>query len=45
VCVPTADPLTCSDDELRDIMSDLTIMGGRVTHDAGVLASTGGGVS
>lgn len=45
VCVPTADPLTCSDDELRDIMSDLTIMGGRVTHDSGVFASTGGGVS
>ncbi|WP_349899235.1 amidohydrolase [Parafrigoribacterium soli] len=29
--VPTLDPLTCSDDELADIRSELTIMGGRVT--------------
>ncbi len=45
VCVPTADPLTCPEGELREIMSDLTIMGGRVTHDSGVLASATGGVS
>lgn len=37
LCVPSADPLTCRDDELRDILSDLTIMDGRVTSDAGVL--------
>ncbi len=37
LCMPTSDPLSCGDDQLRDILSDLTIMGGRVTHDAGVL--------
>lgn len=34
LCVPSADPYACSDDELRAITSDLTIMHGRVTHDA-----------
>lgn len=37
LCVPDRDPLTCSDDELRGIRSDLTIMNGRVTWDAGLL--------
>ena len=38
LCVPTLDPFACSDDELRDIMSDLTVMGGRITHDSGTFA-------
>lgn len=37
VCVPTLDPFTCAEEELRDIRSDLTVMGGRVTHDTGAL--------
>jgi predicted amidohydrolase YtcJ len=37
VCVPTLDPLTCADDELAGIRSDLTLLGGRVTHDTGAL--------
>src|SRR5690606_13205367 len=37
-CVPTLDPFACSDDELRDILSDLTVMNGRITHDSGILA-------
>ena len=32
LCVPTRDPLTCSDEELRDLRSDLTVLGGRITH-------------
>lgn len=32
LCVPSVDPFTCADDELRTIRSDLTVMGGRVTH-------------
>lgn len=36
-CVPSIDPLECSDDELRDILSDLTIMGGQITHHTGAL--------
>ena len=38
LCVPTADPFACDDDELRSILSDLTVMGGRVTHDSGAIA-------
>ena len=38
LCVPSDDPLTCPDDALRDIMSDLTVMAGRITHDSGALA-------
>ena len=34
LCVPSIDPFQCSDDELREIMSDLTIMGGRITHES-----------
>lgn len=30
--VPTADPFTCGEDELRELRSDLTVMGGVVTH-------------
>ena len=41
LCVPTADPLECGDDELRGILSDLTVMAGRITHDSGALARTG----
>ncbi len=37
LCVPDTDPFTCADDELRGILSDLTILDGRVTSDAGVL--------
>jgi len=40
LCVPTIDPFDCADDELRDILSDLTVLGGRVTHDSGVLTGT-----
>jgi predicted amidohydrolase YtcJ len=43
LCVPTVDPLECADDELRDIMSDLTVMGGRITHDAGALERVAAG--
>lgn len=38
LCVPTLDPFACSDDELRDIRSDLTVLGGRITHDSGAVA-------
>jgi predicted amidohydrolase YtcJ len=38
LCVPTLDPFGCSDGELRDILSDLTVMGGRITHDSGAFA-------
>ena len=36
LCVPTDDPFDCADDALRDILSDLTVMNGRVTHESGV---------
>lgn len=39
LCVPSADPFSCADDELRDILSDLTVMGGRITHQSTALAS------
>lgn len=39
--VPTLDPFACGDDELADIRSDLTIMGGRITHAAGDFALAG----
>jgi predicted amidohydrolase YtcJ len=32
LCVPTADPFECAEDDLCDLRSDLTIVGGRVTH-------------
>lgn len=32
LCVPSIDPYSCTDDELRHIVSDLTILAGRVTH-------------
>jgi Predicted metal-dependent hydrolase with the TIM-barrel fold len=38
LCVTSADPLDCSDDELRDIRSVLTVMDGRITHRAPELA-------
>lgn len=31
LCVPSRDPFECSDEELLHVMSDLTVMGGRVT--------------
>jgi predicted amidohydrolase YtcJ len=37
LCVPTIDPLECADDELPTILSDLTIMGGRITYESGSL--------
>ncbi|MGK3951051.1 amidohydrolase [Microbacterium sp. I2] len=37
LCVPDRDPFACADDDLRDILSELTIVNGRVTHDAGGL--------
>lgn len=37
LCVPSIDPFTCDDDDLPGILSDLTIMGGRVTFDSGVI--------
>lgn len=33
--IPTRDPFTCPPDELGDIRSDLTLLGGRVTHASG----------
>jgi predicted amidohydrolase YtcJ len=36
LCVPTVDPFDCVDDALRDILSDLTVMNGNITHDSGV---------
>jgi predicted amidohydrolase YtcJ len=32
LCVASDDPLTCGDDDIRDIRSVLTVMGGRITH-------------
>lgn len=32
LCVPSTDPYSCTDEELRHIVSDLTILAGRVTH-------------
>jgi predicted amidohydrolase YtcJ len=40
VCVPTIDPYDCTDDELRGILSDLTVLGGRVTYDSAVPTGT-----
>ena len=37
LCVPTIDPFECPEGELRDIRSDLTIVGGRIAHDSGKL--------
>jgi predicted amidohydrolase YtcJ len=38
LCVPTADPFTCAEDGLRELRSDLTMTGGRVTHASGEYA-------
>jgi hypothetical protein len=38
LCVPTADPFTCAEDGLRELRSDLTMVGGRVTHASGEFA-------
>jgi len=35
LCVPTADPFECAESELRDLTSDLTVVGGQVTHACG----------
>ena len=35
LCVPTADPFECAEDDLLDLRSDLTMVGGRVTHTSG----------
>ncbi len=40
VCVPTLDPFSCDPDELRDIMSDLTVLGGRITHEVPMADAT-----
>lgn len=37
LCVPTADPFECQEETLHDILSDLTIVDGRITHDTGML--------
>jgi hypothetical protein len=37
LCVPTADPFECAEDDLCDLRSDLTVVGGRVTHASGDL--------
>jgi predicted amidohydrolase YtcJ len=39
VCVPSQDPFACPPSELRHIMSDLTVLGGRITHLTPVLAA------
>ncbi|WP_164737311.1 amidohydrolase [Georgenia sp. SYP-B2076] len=38
LCVPTADPFECEAPDLRNIRSDLTVLGGRVTHASGAFA-------
>jgi len=38
LCVPSLDPFECADDDLARIMSDLTVVAGRVTHAASDLA-------
>ena len=35
--VPDVDPFDCPPEALRSIMSELTILGGRITHDSGVV--------
>jgi predicted amidohydrolase YtcJ len=35
ICVPDGDPFECPADELRDLRSDLTVVGGRVTYARG----------
>lgn len=37
LCVPTLDPLTCAEEDLAQIRSDLTVMAGRATYDSGAL--------
>jgi predicted amidohydrolase YtcJ len=32
---PTADPFECAEDDLCDLRSDLTVVGGRLTHARG----------
>lgn len=34
MAVLSADPLTCADDELKDIHAEMTFLGGRLVHDA-----------
>ncbi|HLS73925.1 MAG TPA: amidohydrolase [Actinomycetaceae bacterium] len=34
LCVPSTDPFSCPEDELPHILSDLTVLGGAVTHDS-----------
>jgi predicted amidohydrolase YtcJ len=38
VCVPTVDPFNCPSSELSEIRSELTIMGGLVTHASGIFS-------
>lgn len=40
LCVPSSDPFTCDEADLRDILSDLTVMGGRITSSAGFTGIT-----
>ena len=35
LCVPTADPFECAEDDLLGLRSDPTVVGGRVTHTSG----------
>jgi len=35
LCVPTADPFACAEDDLSDLRSELTMVSGRVTHARG----------
>jgi predicted amidohydrolase YtcJ len=39
LCVPNLDPLRCGPGELSSIRSDLTIMGGRITHGSGIFSN------
>jgi predicted amidohydrolase YtcJ len=39
LCVPSLDPLACELNDLSSIRSDLTIVGGRVTHASGAFAN------
>lgn len=38
LCVPTTDPLDCAVTEIGEIRSDLTVMGGTLTHASGAFA-------
>jgi predicted amidohydrolase YtcJ len=42
LCVLSLDALSCASSELSSVRSDLTIMGGRITHASGIFANANG---